>query len=352
MTPDTAAAFTFTDFQGLGALRREAAQDTPEAKRAVAQQFEALFLSLVLKEMRTASRVEGGLFDGESMQLYQDLHDRQLALTLSQGPGIGLAEAIYRELGGEPTSVAERAPLDLRWPGASAPGSRPPAGSSLAWAVPGVAERALTTPERRLDSPARHALRGPGAASNADPALAASPNAFVAMIRPHAERAAAVLGTSADVLIAQAALETGWGKHVIRAGDGASTFNLFGIKATGGWQGGRATVSTLEFVDGLPERRREAFRAYGSVGESFDDYVSLIRTSPRYRDALRAETPEAYARALADGGYSTDPAYAEKILAILERGLPDATFKADAGSADREWTPGHPADDARRGGST
>src|SRR5690606_29716525 len=95
----------FTDFQGLAALRREAGRETPEAKRAVARQFESLFLSLVLKEMRAAGAIEGGLLDGEGVKLYQDLHDRQLALALSQGRGIGLADAIFRELGGEPAAA-------------------------------------------------------------------------------------------------------------------------------------------------------------------------------------------------------------------------------------------------------
>jgi len=329
MTPDAAAAFTFTDFQGLAALKREAGRETQEAKRAVAQQLESLFLGLVLKEMRAASTIEGGLFDGDGVKLYQDLYDRQLALALSRGRGIGLADAIYRELGGEPgprgaASAGESAPL------------RGAAGV-LSARIPG-----------RIDS------RAPAAevsAASAD-ALGESPESFVAALRPHAERAAAALGIDADVLIAQAALETGWGRHVIRDADGRSTFNLFGIKASGGWRGPRASVSTLEFVDGLPERRRESFRAYGSIAESFDDYVSLVRGSQRYRKALAAGTPGAYVRALAAGGYSTDPDYADKILAILERGLPGAPLKPARGSADTTLTASHAPGDGPRGGST
>jgi len=105
MTPEAAAAFTFTDFHGLAALKRDAARETPEAKRAVAQQFESLFLGLVLEEMRAAGTIGGGLFDGDGVRFYQDLYDRQLALALSRGRGIGLADAIYRELGGDPEAA-------------------------------------------------------------------------------------------------------------------------------------------------------------------------------------------------------------------------------------------------------
>src|SRR5690606_32749646 len=315
MTPDAAAAFTFTDFQGLAALKREAGRETPEAKRAVAQQLESLFLGLVLKEMRAAGTIEGGLFDGDGVKLYQDLHDRQLALALARGPGIGLADAIYRELGGEPAP-------------------RGAAGSSGIPPLRGAAALAARVPSRAA-SPA-----GSAASAGAAPpdALGASPEAFVAALRPHAERAAEALGVDADVLIAQAALETGWGRHVIRAADGTPTFNLFGIKASAGWRGPRASVPTLEFVGGLPERRRESFRVYGSIAESFDDYVALIRGSGRYRNAVAAETPDEYVRALAAGGYSTDPDYADKILAILERGLPGAPLKPARGSADSRLT--------------
>ena len=336
MTPEASAAFTFTDFHGLAALRREAARETPEAKRAVAQQFESLFLGLVLKEMRAAGSIGGGLFDGDGVRFYQDLYDRQLALALARGRGIGLADAIYRELGGEPAAAGGGMPVPHE-----------------------AAARAGSRVEKFTAVPSRDALRPrAGAASVSRPdaashdAIGASPEAFVAMVRPHAERAAAALGVDADVLIAQAALETGWGRHVIRTGDGRSTFNVFGIKASGGWRGPRASVPTLEFVGGLPERRRESFRVYGSIAESFDDYVALVRGSSRYRGALAAETPEAYIRALAAGGYSTDPAYADKVLAILERGLPGGPLKQAEGPADTRFTAGLSPDDRLGGGST
>ena len=332
MTPEAAAAFTFTDFNGLAALKRDAARETPEAKRAVAQQFEALFLGLVLKEMRAAGTIAGGLLDGDGVRFYQDLYDRQLALSLSRGRGIGLADAIFRELGGGP-EARDAAAGGIASPEAEGRG-----------AFRGLPDREALR-ARLGAAPAAPRAAGP------EDELGASPEGFVAAIRPHAERAAKALGVDADVLIAQAALETGWGRHVIRAADGRSTLNLFGIKASGGWHGPKVSVPTLEFVGGVPERRRESFRVYGSIAESFDDYVALVRGSGRYREALRAETPEAYIRALAAGGYSTDPRYADKVLAILERGLPGAPLKRTEGLADSRLTAEHSRDD-RHGGST
>ncbi|HEX6999699.1 MAG TPA: glucosaminidase domain-containing protein [Gammaproteobacteria bacterium] len=279
------AAASFVDLAGLAALRREAREDTPEARRAVARQFEVLFVSLLLDGMRGAAEVPGALFDGAGTRLYQDLYDRQLALALSQGPGLGLAEAVLRDLG-------------------ESPARRP---------VPGALTDRLAPPPR----PA--ALPGAGRAG----VDASSPEAFVAALWPHARRAAAALGTTPDVLVAQAALETGWGRHALAGRGGEPTFNVFGIKAGESWTGPRVAVSTVEFVDGVAQRRTEPFRAYGSLAEAFDDYVALVRGLPRYRAALQAQSPADYVRSLAAGGYSTDPRYAEKVLAVLER-LPPA----------------------------
>jgi flagellar protein FlgJ len=312
MTASLNAAFTFTDMQGLGELRREAAADSPDARRAVAQQFEALFLNQMLKQMRDASAVvDGGLVDRDRMRFHEDMLDQQLSLSLSRGRGIGLADSILRQLGGEE--------------GVGRPHS--PAGPVT---LPGRAQQLLqdaTAPTSRVQDSRRAASAGAAAAENFAPE---TPAAFVAELRPHAQRAARRLGIPAETLIAQAALETGWGRHMIRDGAGAPSFNLFGVKATGGWQGGRANVSTLEFINGVPERRREPFRVYEGIAQSFDDYVKLIESRPRYQAALAAGSSEGYLRGLQAGGYATDPDYADKILAIIERGLPQGRGAAPA----------------------
>ena len=294
MNPAVSGTFNFADFQGFAALRRDAVADTPDALLTVARQFEALFLQQLLAQMRQASPVaEGeGLLGSERMDGYQSMHDQQLALSLAQGGGIGLAESILRQLGDTTTAqVSSRTP-----------------------ALTGRRAADVAGPPSRTA-----ALSAPAAAAG----FAETPEEFVAAVRPHAQRAAARLGVPADALIAQAALETGWGRFPITREDGRDSFNLFGIKATPQWRGDTVRRATLEFVDGVPERRREAFRAYPDLARGFADYADVVADSPRYREALEADDAAGYLRGLQAGGYATDPHYADKILAILERGLPE-----------------------------
>lgn len=305
MTATVNAAATFTDLQGLAALRREAAGDTPEARRAVAQQFESLFLQMMLKQMRDANAIDGGLIDQDRMRFHQDMLDNQLAVSLSQGRGIGLADSILRQLDGNPGRSVMAAPAQ------TAP-ARPAETTALPW-------------------------RGD------------DPEAFVAGIWPHAERAGRALDVPTEVIVAQAALETGWGRSVIADEQGRTSFNLFGIKAGANWGGDKVSVSTLEFVDGVPERRREPFRAYGSMAEGFADYVRLLAGNARYQGAVAASDVEGFARGLQAGGYATDPDYADKLIAIVRRGLPGRESQELLRAADTHVTdPG--ARSSRAGG--
>jgi flagellar protein FlgJ len=146
-----------------------------------------------------------------------------------------------------------------------------------------------------------------------------SPEAFVKELWPHAQRTARDLGTRPELLLAQAALETGWGQHVIRGTDGSNSFNLFGIKADARWQGERAVTETIEFEDGLMRKQHATFRAYASLADSFADYADFLKTNPRYREALnRAADAPSFARALVEAGYATDPDYSGKINRIMD----------------------------------
>ncbi len=143
-----------------------------------------------------------------------------------------------------------------------------------------------------------------------------TPEGFVASIWPHAQGAAKELGVDPRALVAQAALETGWGKRQIKHDDGRISHNLFGIKATG-WKGDRATVGTHEVIGGVRRYETAAFRSYGSPAESFADYVRLLKNNPRYQRALQAGTNViGFARGLQQAGYATDPTYAAKIASI------------------------------------
>ena len=137
---------------------------------------------------------------------------------------------------------------------------------------------------------------------------------------PHAVRGAGVLGVAPEVLVAQAALETGWGQKMIRHADGSNSFNLFGIKADPGWTGGQVQVPTLEYESGMAVKRRAAFRSYASLDEAVSGYVNFVRSNPRYRQALQqAGSTDAYLAGLQAAGYATDPQYADKIRSILQR---------------------------------
>lgn len=313
-----------TDTNGtarLAELRRSARAGDPGAAREVAQQFEALFVQMMIKQMREAMPTDGGLFGGEGMKLYESLHDQQLSLALARRGGLGLAESIERHLtgGATPTAGPERS---LQFPLHRLPARRE---ALVPMLERGASGAAVAAGQAADDAPARVARGAP--VRSAPPPV--DPAEFVRRMLPHARRAAARLGVAPEVLVAQSALETGWGRHVMRDAEGRSSHNMFGIKATGGWQGRQLRVSTLEYRDGVARRELAAFRSYADPGASFADYARLVGEHPRYREALaNAGSPEGYLRALQDAGYATDPAYADKILAILERGLPGLTVSA------------------------
>jgi len=341
-------SFDFANPQGLASLR--AAGDTADSRRAVAKQFEALFLGLMIRQMRQASSViDGGLIDNDRLEFQQGLFDEQIALSLAEGRGIGLADALLRGFGGpgsanltrragEPLGISTfdglgtTAALAARVADSSATPTAdtsvtPVDDASTTQAID--AEAAEPTPVAATQT-LRQTLDEARALAAGDPA------SFVAALWPHAVNAARRLGTLPGVLIAQAALETGWGRSLPRNQYGESSLNLFGIKADRDWQGPRAVVPTLEFVDGVPEQKREPFRMYRSIGDAFDDYVALLESRPRYADAVGERSPAAYAEALQRGGYATDPDYARKILDILARGLPGREGQVIPRSADSE----------------
>ena len=147
-----------------------------------------------------------------------------------------------------------------------------------------------------------------------------SPDAFVATMLPMAQQAADRIGVDPLYLVAQAALETGWGKSVMRQQDGSSSHNLFGIKATGSWQGPQARAITSEFKGGQMVKETADFRSYDSYQDSFHDLVTLLQSNNRYKEVLNAaDKPEQFVRELQKAGYATDPEYASKISQIAKQ---------------------------------
>ena len=285
-------AQVYTDFSGLDALKAKARRDRKAALDEVSRQFEALFLQMMLKGMRKTGMGDG-LLDSQNTRFYREMYDQQIAVEMSKNQGIGLAAVIRRQLSGQvPGAQHDRDVAAYR----QQPVTR-------ASAAPGVSQSLAAAPSNTAAK---------------DMALDGTPEGFVEALWPAAEKAARGLGIAPEALLAQAALETGWGRHVMTRADGGSSHNLFGIKAGRDWQGERVRVSTLEYRDGVAVRTRADFRAYDSWEDSFRDYVDFVRRNPRYGEALRvADRPERYFEALQQAGYATDPAYAEKIKRIL-----------------------------------
>ena len=330
------------DLTGLEQLRRSAARDDKSALAEVAVQFEALFIGMMLDSARSA-KLGDGLFDGEQTQQYLELMDRQVALDMARHGGLGFGKLLLQQL----TPGAQTRPGSVHSP---SPGG-------AASALPGVDAQSSTEPSTSAEATAatQTAAEFPAALPQSMAALGgaeadASPPSpeenFVATLLPHANAAAAALGIEPRLLLAQAALETGWGGAVPQHADGASAHNLFGIKAGSTWRGARTAQWTLEHEGGAAVRQRAEFRAYPSSAASFADYVDLIGNHPRYASALAsADSPEAYARAVQAAGYATDPGYADKWLAIyhgqrLEGALRRAEVATPAAGATNDTSSG------------
>lgn len=147
-----------------------------------------------------------------------------------------------------------------------------------------------------------------------------SADEFVNTMMPMAKEAADRIGVDPRYLVAQAALETGWGKSVMRAQDGSSSHNLFGIKTGSSWKGDSARAITSEFRNGAMVKETAEFRSYGSYKDSFHDLVTLLQTNNRYQDVVKsADNPEQFVRELQKAGYATDPDYASKISQIAKQ---------------------------------
>lgn len=294
----------------LDQLKLSAKQNSPESLKQVAKQFEALFMNILTKSMR-AGTGEGLLDNGET-RLYTELLDQQYSQKIAAGKGLGLADVLVQQLTRNQVSP-QRAESNLSGPLPIQQGATPKAFSR---GLPGNAQTPLPiTPK----SEAR--LKALAANSTVQAAATASPKEFVQRILPFATAAGHELGVKPQAILAQAALESGWGKHQIKHADGSPSHNLFGIKANGDWHGKVAEVRTTEYVDGVAQQRVERFRAYDSVKEAFRDYAGLLKSAPRYHAALNTHETQDFAQGLQKAGYATDPNYAAKISRIADSSL-------------------------------
>jgi flagellar protein FlgJ len=306
MSLNTGVAQTALDSRGLSELRYSAGQDknNEETLEKVAGQFEAIFLNMMLKSMRQASLADG-LFDNSQSDLYRDMADQQLSIDISSRGGLGLKEVIMRQLGSQAAEKIE---------GTRAPESLSTETVTRRSALPEVSrEQLLVAAQQELP-----ALQQSATIAEQSKMTFNSPEGFVRQLWSMAEKAAQKIGVTPEVILSQAALETGWGKHVIQKDADTSSHNLFNIKADTRWEGDSAAIGTLEYRDGVAVKEQAKFRVYDSYQDSFDDYIQFLQTQPRYREALKQTAdPEAFIDGLHKAGYATDPAYADKIKRIM-----------------------------------
>ena len=292
----------YLDQNSLNAVKAMGRHNDPAALKEISKKFEAMFVQQMLKSMREANEVfsDGDPFSSEEVKFHQEMLDQQMVLNLTSGQGMGLAKSMYQQmqrLYGKGKDAVEGIESLIK-----------------------TDKKIELVPAQRNIKPLTSANETPSLFSRAGikNAIATTAEEFIAKVKPYAEKAAAELNINTDVLLAQAALETGWGKHLIHDAEGNNSFNIFNIKASGNWQGKSVAVNTLENKQGITQQERAEFRQYDNYVQSFTDYVNLIKNNPRYEKALQAgDDSHAYAKELQRAGYATDPAYAEKIKRLL-----------------------------------
>jgi len=266
------------------ALRARAASDPKAAIKAAAKQFEAMFMQQLMKSMRESS-MASGMLENSGTQMGTEMLDTQFANKMTGLPG-GLGDVIARQL--------ERQ-------------------------ISGAASAASTTSNAAV--PAAAAANAP-ARGDALTGVKPSQEEFLRIHQTSAQAAAQESGIPAAFMVAQAAHESGWGRHEIRHADGSNSHNLFGIKAGSGWKGKVAQVTTTEVIDGQPRKVVAKFRAYASYDESFRDYAKLMKDNPRYAQVVAAgNSAQGFAQGLQRAGYATDPAYAAKLTKVINTTL-------------------------------
>ena len=291
------------DAGALNALKRQAKDDPRAGLSQAAQQFEAVFLQMVLKAMRDATP-QDGVLDSDQGRLYQNMFDQQLAQTLAARGSTGLAAMIEKQL-------AKTLPPPLAAAGNALPVTEP-----------------TSVPDTRfslgtLRNAARQLIDFAPVAGGAAPGAAAAksgqdaPREFVSRVWPHAQEVSRTTGIPGHFIVAQAALESGWGRGEIRLADGSTSFNLFNVKAGKGWSGETVEVTTTEYVNGAARKQVERFRAYRSYAEAFADYANLLKSNPRYANVIGQQDGVGFARALQQAGYATDPMYAAKLARVI-----------------------------------
>ncbi|CFQ36539.1 flagellar assembly peptidoglycan hydrolase FlgJ [Yersinia bercovieri] len=281
------------DAQSLNSLKRDAARDPEGNLKKVAQQVEGMFVQMMLKSMRSALP-QDGVMNSDQTRLYTSMYDQQIAQQMSV-KGLGLADMMVKQLSGatSPSETAGTVPMMLD------------------------DDVLQTLPAQALAQMVRRAMPTPP--SNSGVSLPQGPGNFVARMSIPAQIASQQSGIPHQLIMAQAALESGWGQREIPTADGKTSYNVFGIKAGSNWDGPVSEITTTEYEQGVATKTKARFRVYGSYVEAVSDYVKLLTQNPRYANVAAAQSPEQGAHALQQAGYATDPQYAQKLVSVIQQ---------------------------------
>lgn len=337
------------DTRGLDQLRRLSNQDDTsqqQALEAAARQFESIFNQMWVGSMREAndSLAPDSPLNSRYSKFFQGMLDEQMTSSMaSPNSKSSLASLIVKQLSPKSDTTDSESERTLKMPEDRLPvmrrfarweGPTPDTDSATigvgtevaSKAVAGAENRAATdsTPSgvavaeqfvERMERMQRNFTRTSRQSSGG---TFSSPEEFVRQLLPAAEKVAKRIGLSPVALLAQAALETGWGSKMMKNTDGSSGNNLFGIKAGRRWQGASTQANSLEYEQGRPVMRNSAFRSYNSFVQSMEDYAAVIGNDERYSKARAvAHDPDAYFEELQQAGYATDPQYANKLKQVI-----------------------------------
>lgn len=285
------------DLRTLDSLKRVSREDPQEGLAAAAKQMEGMFVQMMLKSMREAS-FKDGLFNTQQTEMFTSMYDQQISQEIAAKGNLGLADMMLKQMGGEPPegkAVTETAYVPLSLDTTS---FRP-------------------SPQRPVQQDNKEVQGETARARFANRSIKS--DSFISRMMTPAIEASQKSGIPHQLIIAQAALESGWGNREILTQEGKPSHNLFGIKATGNWKGKTTEIITTEYVNGKAQKVKAAFRVYESYSHALEDYASLLSRNPRYQNVVRASSLEGAAHALQSGGYATDPKYAKKLISVIQQ---------------------------------
>ena len=323
ISPDISSKLAI-DAKSIDDLHLMSKQNPDEALQKVAQQFEALFMNMLLKSMREATPKDG-LFDSQQTQFFTQMYDQQLAQHIST-KGIGVADMMVQQLARTNHSTDSKTSISQTDAILSTIQSvnnsslitdgHPNDKSKQLWLNTQTSSSA-TVPSNKFVSPVDELIANAQIGNTQLNRPLNHSTDFIDKLLPHAKTASLSTGIPPHFMLAQAALESGWGKHEMRHADNRPSYNLFGIKAGANWKGDVIETVTTEYVNGVPQKMVEKFRAYNSYAEGFNDYAKLLLDNPRYAKVLKSNDAATFANGLQRAGYATDPLYADKIIRIL-----------------------------------